>query len=103
MLVDVFRFVAVEDFVHLVFEVKLEFFQPVFFDFVFESEMRLALQGFKLIVIFGVLSGQTAKCFVRLHQVRLQLFLRVLHQGHHLLNEVSTEPNDYDVIMKKMT
>jgi hypothetical protein len=67
--------------VHLVFQTKFQFLQPMLFQLLFRSEVRLGFQSLKLRMILRVLLGQMPEFFVRFHQVRLEFILRVLHQG----------------------
>ena len=78
---DVLRPITAEDLVHLVFQLKFDFLQPMLLHFLFGSEMRFGFQGFQLYMEAMVLVRQPPEFLVGLHQVRLQFFLRVLHQG----------------------
>src|SRR5579871_3358524 len=69
-----------ENLVDLVLKMKFQFLQTMFLDLVCSTGVWLGLEGLKLLVIYGMLLDQTAKSFISLHQVRFQLFLRVLHQ-----------------------
>ena len=73
--------ITADDRVHLVFQLELHFLQPVFLHLFLGGEVRLGFESFQLLMKSGMLLGQLPELLVGLHQVRLQFFLRVLHQG----------------------
>jgi len=56
--------------VHLVFQTKFQLLQPMLFQLLFGSKVRLGFYSLKLLVILRMLIGQTTEFFIRFHQMR---------------------------------
>jgi hypothetical protein len=82
-LTRVLQFVIAHKLLHLVLEVEFELFQTMFFNFFSGCKRVLGFERLDLPVILLVFFHELTVFLIRLHQVRLDVFLCVLfHSGH---------------------
>ena len=76
--------VLANNLLHLVFQMKFEFFQTMFLQIIRWSWGRLGFKRLNLPVILVVLRHELAESLIRLHQVRFDIFLCVLFHSRNL-------------------